>query len=85
MRLPDGGPRSGSGSGGPRPTAPATVDLTAAAALVVIIHADPLMSDLARTAALNIWVCLTGLEREEALAYAHRVAAHQTTAVLPPF
>lgn len=67
------------------PGEPATLDLTAAAALVTIIHADPIMSDLAKTTARNIWACLTGLEGEAALAYARQVAATQTTAVIPPF
>lgn len=66
-------------------TGPATLDLTAAAALVVVIHADPIMGDLAKTTARNVWTCLTGLEGEAALAYARTVAAHQTTAVIPPF
>jgi hypothetical protein len=64
---------------------PRTLDVTAAAALVTIIHADPLMSDLAKTTARNVWSCLTGLSGDEALAYARAVAATQTTAVIAPF
>lgn len=67
------------------PTAPSTLDLTAMAALVVVLHTDPLMSDLAKTTARNLWTCLTGLEGDDALAYARVVAARQTTAVVPPF
>jgi hypothetical protein len=82
VRLPGGDVRH-SGSGVQR--TPATLDLTAAAALVVIITADPLMSDLAKTTARNVWACLTGLSGDDALAYARAVAAHQTTAAILPF
>lgn len=66
-------------------TGPATLDVTATAALVLVLHADPIMAGSTRTAALHIWEALTGLDGETALAYAREVAGHQTTAVVPPF
>jgi hypothetical protein len=65
--------------------APADLDVAAAAAFVVILDADPNMSPTAKTAVANVWVLLTGMEREAALAYAREVAATSQRAALLPF
>jgi hypothetical protein len=66
-------------------TGPADLDVAAAAAFVVILDADPNMSPTAKTAVANVWVLLTGMEREAALAYAREVAATSQRAALLPF
>lgn len=76
---------------------PAALDLTAAARYLLVCHTDQdtdgppdqlphaTAAASAYYATLDLWEKLTGLEGEPALAYAREVAAHQTTAVVPPW
>lgn len=61
--------------------APATVNLTAAA--MAVLRTD---RGSERSGAMMVWYALTGIrDQGEALAYAHQVAEHPTTAAVIPF
>lgn len=70
---------------GTSPAEPTVLDVAAAAAFVAIMQADYLMPEPSRDATLRVWRLLTGLNDDDALAYAREVAATDQRAALIPF
>lgn len=62
-----------------------TFAISDAAAFVVIMDADHLMSTTAKDAALSVFALLVGMPKPDALAYAHAVNADHLRAAPIPF